>query len=54
VLDDRVLHQRRTQLEVVLADVRRRARHPQRAVLDLLAQLDEKRAVVGELEAPRA
>ena len=52
MLGDRVLHQRRAQLQMLLADVGRGARHPERAVLHLLAQVDQEGLVVGELEPP--
>ncbi len=45
-----MVHEGGAKLEMVLSDVRGRARHPQGAVLDLLAQVDEERLVVGKLE----
>ena len=52
MLGDGVLHQRRAQLQVLLADARGGARHPERAVLHLLAQVDQEGLVVGQLEPP--
>ena len=42
---------RTTQLETIFVDARGGARHPQRSVLHLLAQVHQKGPIVGKLEA---
>ncbi|MNL26372.1 hypothetical protein D3C87_1478940 [compost metagenome] len=50
MLGHRMAHQGRAQLQMILADVRRRPAHPQRPVLHLLTQVDQEGVVVGQFK----